>query len=39
MKQAGYTLMELVVGLGVILSLLLAGGLLYIGFHFIAKIW
>jgi prepilin-type N-terminal cleavage/methylation domain-containing protein len=42
-KQRGFTLMELLVSLGVVVWFLfciaLVVGLVYVGWHFIAKVW
>jgi len=38
-KQSGYTLFELVFVVGFFATIALIGGLIYVGIHFLAKVW
>lgn len=38
-KQNGYTIIELILLVGVVATVAIAGGLVYVAAHFISKIW
>lgn len=38
-KQSGFTLIELIIVVGFVAALALAGTLIYVGVHFIGKAW
>lgn len=38
-KQSGFTLIELIIGIGFLVAVGLIIGLIYVGVHFIGKAW